>query len=413
MLSCTCSCEMFRSAIAAAGMPASSPPAHETFDLEVAERYRRSAYDGNRSRKFLRDRVHDGRALLPVAGKFLDSDQQKPCPPGFETTHAYRLARFLDGNNDVNERQLQLTEDLSGIFRGELHCEPLMLAAYASDASIFQVSPLGVARPIDRDDVVVLAKYAAESGTPLIARGAGTGVAGGAIGDGLIVDFSCHMNNVESIGDETVRVQPGVVRDRLNRILRPHGRYFPPDPSNTAVTTVGGMLAVDAAGSHSIRVGSTRDHVVSIETVLAGGTVVEFGEESLTPKQLEAAFVSETALDAQPASNGDAESAKRLIVERLASLLIENRDLILPQAAAAHPQCGRLLSAGRFGRLEAERAAAAGRLGGDARPVHFGHAAHVRAAAAPSRRAACCSAISSRQSRPCRKSPSRSRAPAT
>jgi FAD/FMN-containing dehydrogenase/Fe-S oxidoreductase len=228
----------------------------------------------------------------------------------------------------VNERQRQLTEDLSGIFRGEVHCEPLMLSAYASDASIFQVSPLGVARPIDRDDVVVLAKYAVETGTPLVARGAGTGVTGAAIGDGLIVDFSCHMSNVESIAEETVRVQPGVVRDRLNHILRPHGRYFPPDPSNTAVTTVGGMLAVDAAGSHSIRVGSMRDHVASIETVLAGGTVVEFGEESLTPAQIEATRVSETGLDAPPVGTSDAESTKRSIVERVASLLSENRDLI-------------------------------------------------------------------------------------
>ena len=141
---------------------------------------------------------------------------------------------------------------------------------------------------------------------------------GAAIGDGLVVDFSCHMTNVESIGDETVRLQPGVVRDRLNHILRQHGRYFPPDPSNTAVTTVGGMLAVDAAGSHSIRVGSARDHVAGIETVLAGGTVVEFGEESLTPAQLEAPS-SRRQPWTQPVGNGDAESLKRTIVERLAA----------------------------------------------------------------------------------------------
>jgi FAD/FMN-containing dehydrogenase/Fe-S oxidoreductase len=240
----------------------------------------------------------------------------------------------LWANSDVNERQQQLTEDLSGVFRGEVRCDPLMLSAYASDASIFQVGPLGVARPMDRDDVVVLAKYAAETGTPLIARGAGTGVTGAAIGDGLIVDFSCHMTNVESIGGESVRVQPGVVRDRLNQILRQHGRYFPPDPSNTAVTTVGGMLAVDAAGSHSIRVGSARDHVASIETVLAGGTLVEFGEELLTTAQLEAAFVAETALDPRPSANGDAESTKRSIVERVAGLLVENRELILRRQPA-------------------------------------------------------------------------------
>jgi FAD/FMN-containing dehydrogenase/Fe-S oxidoreductase len=236
----------------------------------------------------------------------------------------------LYGTKDVNERQRQLAEDLSGIFRGDVRTEPLMLSAYASDASIFQAQPLAVARPIDRDDVIALAKYAAETGTPLVARGAGTGVAGAAIGEGLIVDFACHMNNVESIGAETVRVQPGVVRDRLNQILRAHGRYFPPDPSNTAVTTVGGMLAVDAAGSHSIRVGSTRDHVASIETVLADGTLVEFCDESLSPTQLEAASTPENGREAQPVTigNGSAESRKRSIVERIASLLIENRELI-------------------------------------------------------------------------------------
>src|SRR5690606_15495204 len=119
-----------------------------------------------------------------------------------------------------------------------------------------------------RDDVVTLVQYAAENSLPLLPRGAGTGVAGGSLGSGIVVDFSRHMRHVEAIDGDKVRVQAGVVRDRLNRILMPHGRYFPPDPSNTAVTTVGGMLGVDAAGSHSVRVGSTRDHVVSIECVL-------------------------------------------------------------------------------------------------------------------------------------------------
>lgn len=78
-----------------------------------------------------------------------------------------------------------------------------------------------------------------------------------------------------------MRVQPGIVRDRLNHVLRPHGRYFPPDPSNTNVTTIGGMLGVDAAGSHAIRVGSSRDHVESLEVVLAGGRIIEAGQEPL------------------------------------------------------------------------------------------------------------------------------------
>src|SRR5690606_27219611 len=117
--------------------------------------------------------------------------------------------------------------------------------------------PLGIAYPKHRDDVVTLAQYARDCDISLTARGAGTGTAGGALGRGLIVDFSRHMHNIERIDEKTVRVQPGVVCDHLNRRLRPMGRYFPPDPSNSAVTTIGGMLAVDAGGPHAVRVGST------------------------------------------------------------------------------------------------------------------------------------------------------------
>lgn len=229
----------------------------------------------------------------------------------------------------MDDQQRRLIEDLSGSFKGELLCDPFTLSMYASDASVFQVSPLAVARPIDRDDVISLARYAADAAIPLIARGAGTGVTGAAIGQGVIVDFSRHMRNVESISGETVRVQPGVVRDQLNRILRPHGRYFPPDPSNTAVTTIGGMLAVDAAGSHSVRVGSTRDHVQSIETVLAGGTVIEFGNESLA--QIDGPSVAQAVSTADNSANGNGHVpiSKRTIIGRLAVLLAENRELIL------------------------------------------------------------------------------------
>ena len=229
----------------------------------------------------------------------------------------------------MDDRQRRLIEDLSASFKGELRCDPLTLAMYASDASIFQVSPLAVARPCDRDDVVVLTRYAAETGLPLIARGAGTGVAGGAIGEGVVVDFSRRMRSVEAIGESTIRVQPGIVRDQLNRILRPYGRYFPPDPSNTAITTVGGMLGVDAAGSHSVRVGSTRDHVQSIETVLADGTVVEFGNEPLAENGAPPAPPTDTpSAESAASGNGQPLAAKRSIVGRLAALLAENSQVI-------------------------------------------------------------------------------------
>ena len=180
----------------------------------------------------------------------------------------------------VGVRKTRLIEDLTGIFRGEILVDPLSQALYATDGSLHQVTPFGVACPRDREDVLTLIRYAAENRLPIVPRGAGTSVGGEALGSGIIIDFSRHMNKIEEIGVQTVRVQPGVVHSQLNRVLRESGRYFPPDPSNTATTTIGSMLALDAAGSHSIRIGSTRDHVVSIEAVLANGHYFEAANES-------------------------------------------------------------------------------------------------------------------------------------
>ena len=129
---------------------------------------------------------------------------------------------------------------------------------YSSDASLYHIPPLGVAFPRNSEDVAVLARYAEEAHLPADPARGRDGARRQRIGRGLIVDFSRSMTAIEQLSDETVRVQPGVVRDQLNRALRPLGRYFPPDPSNTAVTTIGGMLGVDAAGSHAVRIGSTR-----------------------------------------------------------------------------------------------------------------------------------------------------------
>lgn len=181
----------------------------------------------------------------------------------------------------MHEQRQHIVEDLSGVFAGEIACDALTVAMFASDASWYQIEPLGVAFPKNRDDVITLAKYAAEKKIPLIPRGAGSSVTGGALGRGLVVDCSRHLTKIEQVGPDTVRVEAGVVLDDLNRVLREQGRYFPPDPSNPAVTTIGSMLATDAAGSRSMRVGSTRDHVRSIEVVFPGGQYVELGNEPL------------------------------------------------------------------------------------------------------------------------------------
>ncbi len=239
----------------------------------------------------------------------------------------------------MDEQRQRLTEDLTGLLAGEIRCDPLTVQMYSSDASLYQIAPLGVAYPQNHDDVVLLARYSAEAGISLIARGAGSGLAGSALGSGLIVDFSRSMRRVESIDSETIRVQPGIVRDRLNHLLRPYGRYFPPDPSNTSVTTIGGMLGVDAAGSHAVRVGSMRDHVESLEVVLAGGQLIEAGQEPLGMLRMPP--------PERFAGQEDADSAfavKRNLVSRLAKLLTDNEMLIRErQPALIRNCCGYML----------------------------------------------------------------------
>lgn len=237
----------------------------------------------------------------------------------------------------MDERRQRLIEDLAGLLKGEIRCDALTVAQYASDASLYQVPPLGVVYPRDRDDVVAVARYAAEQHVPLVPRGAGSGVAGGAVGSGLVVDFSRFMRRIETVGDETIRVQPGIVRDRLNHVLRPYGRYFPPDPANSGVTTVGGMLAVDAAGSHSVRVGSTRDHVESLEIVLAGGRCLEAGTEPLDLLRTPPPGPQPTVIGS--GSGSDDPNLKRTIVSKLAKLLADHQDLILEKQPALLRNC--------------------------------------------------------------------------
>lgn len=196
-------------------------------------------------------------------------------------------------------RSARLVEDLSDAFRGDLLIDPLQRALYASDASLYQVLPLAVACPRNHQDVVQLVRYAAEHRLPLFPRGAGRGVAGESLGDGIVIDFSRYMHRILDIGSSTVRVEPGVIHEQLNRALRPYGRYFAPDPSSSAVTTLGSVLALDAAGSHSLSVGSARDHVKAIEAVLASGEELMAGRETLAAGYTAACSAPQRALMSQ------------------------------------------------------------------------------------------------------------------
>ncbi len=177
----------------------------------------------------------------------------------------------------MDPQRHRIQEDLRGLVAGTVLCDDVTLQQYSSDASIFQMRPLGVVRPSHHEDVVAVMKYADQNSIPVTARGAGSGLAGEAIGHGLVIDFSHSMCGITSVGRDTVTVQPGVVLANLNRHLAKYGRIFGPDPATRSFSTIGSSIARDAAGSHWLDFGSTGDKVVHLRLVLADGTSIEVG----------------------------------------------------------------------------------------------------------------------------------------
>jgi FAD/FMN-containing dehydrogenase/Fe-S oxidoreductase len=176
----------------------------------------------------------------------------------------------------------RIRDDLKGLVKGELLFDDLSRTLYSTDASIFEVKPAGVVVPRDEDDVRALVRYAGEHQVPLVPRGAGTGVAGEALGSGLVVDLSRHFRSIVAVGADTVRAQPGVTARALAVRLAGEGRRFAPDPSN-GECTVGGMLATNASGPRAFRHGYTRDHVAALRVVLDSADAADVARRSRWP----------------------------------------------------------------------------------------------------------------------------------
>ncbi len=150
---------------------------------------------------------------------------------------------------------------------------------YASDASAYQVTPLGVAFPRSMEELTEIKAAAAALSLPITPRGAGSGLAGGALGEGLILDLSRYNRFITDFNRDaqTVRVGAGVVLDQLNDFLRPHGLTFGPDVATSSRATLGGMIANNSSGARAPRYGTTLDHVVSLEVALTNGKAVLLG----------------------------------------------------------------------------------------------------------------------------------------
>ncbi|MFH0980041.1 MAG: FAD-linked oxidase C-terminal domain-containing protein [Planctomycetota bacterium] len=163
--------------------------------------------------------------------------------------------------------------------RGDVHFDRLHRALYSTDASIYEIVPVGVLHPQVADDVVAAVGACRGHGVPIVPHGAGTGLTGGAVGSGLQIDFSRYMNAVGDldVAARTVRVQPGVVLDELNRELARSGLHFAPDVATSSRATIGGMIGNNSCGAHSAIYGRTIDHLIELKVVLADGSVVVWG----------------------------------------------------------------------------------------------------------------------------------------
>lgn len=208
-----------------------------------------------------------------------------------------------------------IERDLRRLTRGDVEFDRISRHLYATDGSPFQIEPLGVVAPRDQEDVSRLADYAAQNGIPLVPRGAGSGLAGAAVGAGIQVDFTRYMNRILEVAEDGswARVQPGVIMGELNQRVKPLGTFFAPNPSSENYCSLGGMMANNSSGSRSVAYGDTKDHVRSVSVVLNDGEVFTTG--SLRR--------ADTALR-DPAGQGAGGEA----ITHLVSLLEEKQDVI-------------------------------------------------------------------------------------
>src|SRR5262249_53077263 len=162
---------------------------------------------------------------------------------------------------------------------GEVRFDAVARKLYSTDASIYQIEPVGVVIPKTTAALQTAVEIALEMDVPIVPRGGGTSLSGQSIGAGLVLDCSKYLNNVLDIDPtgHTARVQPGVILDQLNRALAPHDLQFGPDVATASRANLGGMIGNNSAGSHSIVHGKTIDHVRSLGVVLSDGRRAEFG----------------------------------------------------------------------------------------------------------------------------------------
>ncbi len=179
----------------------------------------------------------------------------------------------------------RLSNSLSATIEGDVLTDVASRARYATDASIYQMVPEAVVIPKSTEDITAAIAVAKEHETPILPRGGGTSQCGQTVNRAVVLDNTKHLNKILDVDAEnlTARVEPGLVLDELNRALKPHGLWFPVDPSTASRCTLGGMAANNSSGGKSLRYGIMRDNVRAISAVLPDGTHARFNGSEPQP----------------------------------------------------------------------------------------------------------------------------------
>jgi FAD/FMN-containing dehydrogenase/Fe-S oxidoreductase len=225
-----------------------------------------------------------------------------------------------------DEKYREVAVDLQKRIEGEVKFDRYSRLLYSTDASIYQIEPIGVVVPRHKGDVQAVIELANRLNVTVLPRGGGTSLAGQTVGHSIVLDFSKYMRNVLEVNKEELwcRVQPGLVQDELNAHVRPLGLQFGPDTSTSNRATIGGMIGNNSAGAHSLTYGKTLDHVIELTVLLADGSEVVL--QDLSPDALE--------------SKGRADSLEGRIYREVPRLARENKDEIL----ARYPKIMRRVS---------------------------------------------------------------------
>ncbi len=175
--------------------------------------------------------------------------------------------------------------ELRSLLRGDCLFDSETREKYSVASSWYKIQPIGVVFPKDEADVQKVIQFCFRENIAVIARGAGTGLAGQAVGMGIVLDFTQHMKRIREINPSSVDVEPGVVLNDLNDRLVPYNRFFPIDPVSGRLCSIGGMISTNAAGPHGVKYGSMKDHVESLTVVLSNGDLARITAPSGNHKE--------------------------------------------------------------------------------------------------------------------------------